>query len=114
MYYFVSLPKFILIGMESTILQHSEARSIGDILSSPSCFGSSQTLRQCRALSLWTEASNGIAEKYTRSVNWHDKILYVELTSAAVRSELYIQRTQIMERINKMAGEAVVTKIVLK
>jgi hypothetical protein len=100
----------------SSVLQHSEARSIGEILDSPhwqhAC--SHQTLRQCRVITWWHEASDGIAQNYTRSVNCCNSILYVELTSSALRHELMMQRTDIIKKINTLAGERVITKIVLK
>jgi hypothetical protein len=102
--------------MENSVLQRSEARSIGDILSSPAwkSVGGSGMLRQCRAMSLWLEASGGIAESYTRSIKWSNNTLFVEVTSAALRSELQMRTADIAQTINAMAGECVVTKIVLK
>jgi hypothetical protein len=44
----------------------------------------------------------------------HEKKLFVELTSAAARSDIFMQRNEIMQRINDKAGGQVVEEIILK
>jgi hypothetical protein len=104
--------------MENTILRHSDPVCIGDILSAPDfkiVGAAGRTLSKCKVLSLWCEAVDSEAIlAYTRSVRLEGKTLYVEFHSAAARSEMLMQVSDIMHRINALAGEAVVTKIVAR
>lgn len=52
--------------------------------------------------------------KYTRKIYIARGVLYVEITSPVVKSELFMNREELCKRLNEYAGTEVVLKIVFR
>lgn len=52
--------------------------------------------------------------KYTTHLSVKNKTLYVSLTSAVLRHELFLSREEIKNALNKYVGAEVITEIVLR
>ncbi|MFV0590224.1 MAG: DUF721 domain-containing protein [Draconibacterium sp.] len=51
---------------------------------------------------------------YTRNIYIRNRILYVEISSAVVKNELFLMREEICRRINENAGSQLIDRIVFK
>jgi len=66
------------------------------------------------AIGYWTELVEKGIGHYTRKT-WISKgVLYAEISSAVVRSELMIIREELRKKINHKAGEEIIRQIVLR
>lgn len=59
----------------------------------------------------WTRVVGKLATPYTRSLEIKDDTLYVKISNAALRNELFIRRYDIVNRINEEAGYQIIKKI---
>lgn len=71
-------------------------------------------LLENRTLNLWDEMMGRMVAQATRQKYIKDSKLYVYLTSSIVRHELFMMRTEIVNEINRRAGQTVITEIILK
>ena len=62
----------------------------------------------------WENLLGKTIAHYTRKLYINNRILYVEITSAVVKNELFLMREEICRRINENAGEEIISKIVFK
>lgn len=51
---------------------------------------------------------------YTRNIYIRNRILYVEISSAVVKNELFLMREEICRRINENAGGDIIERMVFK
>ncbi|GHU94821.1 hypothetical protein FACS1894156_3530 [Bacteroidia bacterium] len=65
------------------------------------------------AFALWADVAGDAAEQYTHSVWLKNKKMFVEMDSASARSELFMQRKELADNMNKKAGYELVTEIIL-
>lgn len=68
-------------------------------------------LAEHRAVSLWSQIAPPALVRHTREVNIYNQKLYVHLDSAALKPELLMRRTALVEEINKAVGSQVITDI---
>lgn len=71
-------------------------------------------LNQYRVINAWPQVVGPAFSKYTSNLNVYNQILYVKVSSSAVRSELAMRKSQIKEQLNSLAGAQVITDIVLR
>ena len=62
----------------------------------------------------WEKLLGKTIAHYTRNIYIRDSILYVEISSAVVKNELFLMREEICRRINENAGENIIRRIVFK
>jgi predicted nucleic acid-binding Zn ribbon protein len=62
----------------------------------------------------WEKVMGSAIAKYTRKLHIDNRILYVELTSAALRAELSYGREKMVVMLNESAGGSVIDDIVLR
>lgn len=62
----------------------------------------------------WEDLLGSTIARYTRNIYISNRILYVDITSAVVKNELFLMREEICRRINENAGEEMITRIVFK
>jgi predicted nucleic acid-binding Zn ribbon protein len=74
----------------------------------------SSKLKESRLKDQWEKMLGKNAASLTRKLVIKNKVLYVYLDSSVLRNELLMMRETLMNRINEMAGEELVNKIVLK
>ncbi|MGM0620501.1 MAG: DUF721 domain-containing protein [Bacteroidota bacterium] len=71
-------------------------------------------LKEVDVVQSWEEALGKTISKYTRNIYLSKGILFVEVSSPVVKNELLMMREDIRKRLNDVAGEEMVTKIVFK
>ena len=71
-------------------------------------------LKEVDVVQSWQELLGKTISRYTRNIYFSKGILFVEISSPVVKNELIMIREEIRSRLNKQAGEEIVTKIVFK
>ncbi|WP_319480611.1 DUF721 domain-containing protein [uncultured Draconibacterium sp.] len=62
----------------------------------------------------WENLLGKTIARYTRNIYIRNRVLYVEITSAVVKNELFLMREEICRRINENAGAEMINRIVFK
>lgn len=62
----------------------------------------------------WEKVMGGVIAKYTRKIHIDNRILYVEINSAALREELSYGRSKMVKLLNAEAGGNVIDDVVLR
>lgn len=62
----------------------------------------------------WHTTMGKYIEKYTEKVYYADGVLYVKLTSAALRQELSASSGQIKDKLNTAMGQDLIHRVVLR
>ena len=62
----------------------------------------------------WENLLGKTIARYTRNIYIRNRILYVEITSAVVKNELFLMREEICRRINENAGDGMINRIIFK
>lgn len=73
-----------------------------------------QKLKEVDVVQNWENLLGKTIAHYTKNIYIQNRILYVEISSAVVKNELFMMRAEICRRINEDAGKDVVSKIVFK
>lgn len=68
-------------------------------------------LNEYRLIQAWTVVLGRPVERYTRDLRIENQTLCVRLSSPALRNELTMQRTQLVQRLNAEVGAQVITDI---
>ena len=71
-------------------------------------------LKEVDVVEGWEKLLGKTIAHYTRNIYIRNRILYVEISSAVVKNELFLMRDEICRRINENAGEEIVQRIVFK
>ncbi len=71
-------------------------------------------LKEVDVVQGWENLLGKTIAHYTRNIYIRNKILYVDISSAVVKNELFMMREEICRRINENAGSEVVQKIIFK
>ncbi|MDR1370852.1 MAG: DUF721 domain-containing protein [Dysgonamonadaceae bacterium] len=71
-------------------------------------------LAELRLINSWGKILGILAERYTTNIYIHKKILYVGLSSAALKNELMMCREKLISQLNEEAGKEVIIDIVFK
>ncbi|SHE37574.1 Protein of unknown function [Mariniphaga anaerophila] len=71
-------------------------------------------LKEVDVVQSWETLLGKTIASYTRNIFLSKQVLYVEISSSVVKSELVMMREEIRRRLNEHAGEEIVKKIVLK
>jgi hypothetical protein len=69
-------------------------------------------LAETRLIQAWSGLLGETTMKYTTNIYIRNKILYVRLSSAVLRSELSMCRERLIARLNEEAEEEVIQEIV--
>ena len=70
-----------------------------------------QGLQERHVDEYWKVAVGNMVMPYTKSIELRNSILYVKITNAALRNELFIRRYDIVKRINEQAGHRIVNEL---
>ncbi len=96
-------------------MKNDNTQPIGEVLKKyVEALKLNRKLKEARAIGMWEEMLGKSIASRTKKIYIRNKILYVFLTSAVVRNELFLIRESIIQKINEQAGETVIEKIVLK
>lgn len=71
-------------------------------------------LAEKQLISSWEEVMGKMIANHTTDIAIRNKQLFVTLDSAALRNELSLAKTKIIQMLNKAAGKEVITEIVLR
>lgn len=71
-------------------------------------------LQEIHVINTWEELAGKAIARRTKSVRFHQGVLYINLTSSVVRNELLMIREALKEKINSQTGEELVKDIVLR
>jgi predicted nucleic acid-binding Zn ribbon protein len=71
-------------------------------------------LKEVDVVQSWEVLMGKTIAGYTRNIWLSKKVLYIEIHSPVVKNELLMMREKIRERLNEMAGEEMVEKIVFR
>ncbi len=71
-------------------------------------------LNEHRLINAWSEVLGPAIASYTRDLFIKNQVLYVHLTSAALRQELMMGRELLVRNLNARVGAQVITHIVFR
>lgn len=77
-------------------------------------FGLETPLNEYRLIQAWDKVVGPAVSRYTKDLRIYNQALFVTVSSAALRNELLMRRTELVSRLNTEAGAQVITQIVLK
>ena len=73
-----------------------------------------QPLYEKRLIAAWSVVLGKNIEQYTSELSIKNRVLYVQITSAALRHELFLSREEIKNSLNSHVGAEVITEIVFR
>jgi len=76
--------------------------------------GLESPLNEYRAVSSWNELMGEVVARYTTNVTLRNGTLFVSLQNPALRQNLLMNKSAIMQKINDHVGAQVVQNIVFK
>ena len=89
-----------------------EVQTVADILAKCLREGGLETpLMQRRAIEAWEKVAGPIATRYTGEKFIKNQTLFVKITNPALRQDLSMMRTRIVQRINQAVGSQVITDV---
>ena len=68
-------------------------------------------LLQRRLIASWPEVAGEAINRYTTDVRIYDQTLYVKLTMPALRADLSMRRTELVQQLNSRVGAQIITDI---
>ena len=71
-------------------------------------------LNEHRLIQAWGTVLGPAVSKYTKELRIYNQVLFVTVSSAAMRNELMMRRTELVSRLNSHVGAQVITQIVLR
>lgn len=96
-------------------MKRTNAETVGEIISRVlKAENLDGRLDEQRLVSLWPEVVGAVINRYTSQRYIKDHVLYVHLTSAPLRNELLMHRSQLIESLNEIVGSKVITDIVFR
>ena len=96
-------------------MQRKDAQPIGEIIS--------QILKEqnldirldeTKVVQAWNSIMGESVAQYTTSVRMKAGVLYIQLSSAVLRNELFVNRTSILRRLNGFIGREIVKNIIFR
>jgi len=71
-------------------------------------------LNEHRLINAWDTVLGPAVSKYTKELKIYNQVLFVTVSSAVIRNELMMRRTELVSRLNSQVGAQVITQIVLR
>ena len=96
-------------------MKRSNTQTLGEVLNeffseNPAI---AEKIAETRLINAWETTLGKATSRYTEKLQIRNKTLYVSLSSAVLRNELSLCRSDIIARLNKEAGMDVINQIVL-
>ena len=96
-------------------MKRTEAKVIADIIGD---FMQQEdietTMLEHKALQHWAQVVGPGVNRFTTERYVEDGIITVKIASAALRNDLMLSRSQLIERLNQLAGKPVIRDIVFR
>lgn len=77
-------------------------------------YGLETPLNEHRLIQAWDKVLGPAVSRCTKELRIYNQVLFVTVSSAALRNELMMRRTELVARLNAQAGAQVITQIVLR
>lgn len=71
-------------------------------------------LNEHRLINAWSEVLGGAVSFYTKELYIHNQVLYVTLTSSVLRHELFMNRKELVRKLNEHVRAVVITDIIFR
>ena len=71
-------------------------------------------LNEHRLINAWGEVLGGAVSFYTKELYIHNQVLYVTLTSSVLRHELFMNRKELVRKLNEHVCAVVITDIIFR
>lgn len=96
-------------------MKRNEAAPIGELIRHYIRQESLETpLNELRIVKAWPEVLGPVINSYTKELYVRNQVLYVHLTSAALRQELMMGRELLVRNLNNKVGAQVITNIIFR
>jgi predicted nucleic acid-binding Zn ribbon protein len=96
-------------------MRKSNTQSLGDVLREYIReMHMEKKLKEVDVVQSWKTLLGKTIASYTRNIYLSKGILYVEISSSVVKNELIMMREEIRSRLNELAGDEMIEKIVFK
>jgi len=96
-------------------MQRSKTQVLGEVISQILKEQNlQQPLLERRVVAAWETVLGKTVMQYTSDIWVQNRSLFVRITSAALRHELFLTRLQIRDKLNACAGAEVIKEIVLR
>lgn len=71
-------------------------------------------LNEYRLINAWGEVLGGAVASYTKDIYIRNQVLYVTLASSVLRHELFMNRKELVRKLNEYVRAVVITDIILR
>lgn len=71
-------------------------------------------LNEYRLVNAWGELLGEAVRFYTKDIYIHNQVLYVTLTSSVLRHELFMNRKELVRKLNEHVRAVVITDIIFR
>ncbi len=71
-------------------------------------------LYERRLINAWPEVLGESIAKYTSEIQIKNKIMFVSMTSSVIRHELFMNRHEIIQKLNQHIGAEIISEIIFK
>ncbi len=96
-------------------MKRSDAKPIGDMIRQVMREqGLESPLNEYRLIQSWSDVLGRTIASYTTRLFIKNQVLYVQLTSPALRQELMMGRELLIRKLNQTVGAQVITNIVFQ
>lgn len=96
-------------------MKRRDSQSIGEIISQFIVQNElGQKLDETQIMQLWPRVAGEIIGSYTQSLYVHNRTLYVQLSSAVLRNELMMLRSELLQKLNAEIGHQVIDNIIFR
>ncbi len=96
-------------------MKRHNSQSIGEIISQFIAQNElGQKLDETQIMQLWPRVAGEIIGSYTQSLYVHNRTLYVQLSSAVLRNELMMLRSELLQKLNAEIGHQVIDNIIFR
>lgn len=70
-------------------------------------------LDEMKVVNAWEKVVGEVIARYTTKINVHDGVMYITLSSAALKQELLYRRTEIANLLNAEVGAEIIREVVI-
>ena len=96
-------------------MKRTNAETVGDIINRLLKEENLDTkLNEQRLLNIWVEIVGPVVARYTSRRYIINKVLYVHITSAPLRNEISLHRSNMLRSLNEAIGSNTIVDIIIK
>ena len=94
-------------------MKNNNESSLKDVLEKLfDAYGWTEKMDGVRIINSWEKVVGGIFAKHTTNLYVKNKKLYVKLDSSVLRSDLYMERSLLVKKLNDEIGKKVIDEII--